>query len=46
VLIPNRTLGDVLANLGALALGLASYLPVVVIVLFALALFAFHWVGS
>lgn len=41
MLIPNRTLGDVLANLGALALGMAP--AAVVAALFILALFALDW---
>jgi hypothetical protein len=37
MLIPNRTFGDVLANLGALALGLTPYgIPLLLIVLVVL----------
>jgi hypothetical protein len=33
MLIPNRTFGDLLANLGALALGVVPYVVLVVVVL-------------
>lgn len=39
MLIPNRTLGDVLANLGALALGIMSY-PAAGLVIALLVLFS------
>ena len=39
MLIPNRTFGDVLANLGAFALGVASY-PVAVVLIALLVLLA------
>lgn len=38
MLIPNRTTGDILANLGALVLGIASYPLVLVLLLCAVAL--------